>query len=62
MLLNSIAEWLRLGKSRTAALLEAARVDGSRRAEQLTLEELARIADVFYDEGLSLSKYGVSTE
>ena len=53
MLLNSVAERLRLGKSRIAALLEVARVDGSKRAEQLTLEELAGIADVFYDERLS---------
>jgi 16S rRNA (adenine1518-N6/adenine1519-N6)-dimethyltransferase len=55
MLLNSIAEWLGLGKPKVAALLDAVLVDSAKRAEQLTLEELARIADVFYGEKLPLS-------
>jgi len=55
MLLNSIAEWLKIGKPKVTAILQAARVDGAKRAEQLTLGELARIADVFYGEGLFLA-------
>ena len=55
MLLNSIAETLEMGKPRVAALIESARVNGKKRAEQLTLEELGRVADVFYGEGVSLS-------
>lgn len=48
---NSIAEGL--GRSRTdiTQLLRSAGVEGRRRAEQLGLEELGRIADVLYDEG-----------
>jgi 16S rRNA (adenine1518-N6/adenine1519-N6)-dimethyltransferase len=51
MLLNSLAEGSGLGKSETAQLLRDAGVEGAKRAEQLGLEELARIADVFYDGG-----------
>jgi 16S rRNA (adenine1518-N6/adenine1519-N6)-dimethyltransferase len=52
MLLNSLAESMELDKAETAQLLEKAEVEGALRAEQLGLEELGRIADVFYDEGL----------
>jgi len=61
MLLNSIADRLGLDKPKVARLLELAGVDGAKRAEQLTLEELARIADVFYDERVSISVKRVST-
>jgi len=50
MLLNSLAEECDLEKANALRLLKLASVDGTRRAEQLRLEELARIADVFYDE------------
>ncbi len=52
MLLNSIAERFDLEKNSVASLLRSAGVDGTKRAEQLELLELARIADVFYDEKL----------
>jgi len=52
MLLNSIGEWLGSAKPKVAELLKVAHVDGRKRAEQLTLEELGRIADVFYEEGI----------
>jgi 16S rRNA (adenine1518-N6/adenine1519-N6)-dimethyltransferase len=61
MLLNSISDRLGLDKSKVARLLELARVDGANRAERLKLEELARIADVFYDERLSIPAERVST-
>ena len=54
MVLNSIAERFDLEKNTLAPLFRLARVDGTKRAEQLELQELARIADVFYDEGLEL--------
>jgi len=47
-LLNSVAERLKLDKPRIEALLKTAGVDSGKRAEELTLEELAGIADVFY--------------
>jgi 16S rRNA (adenine1518-N6/adenine1519-N6)-dimethyltransferase len=50
MLINSLAEQCDLEKANALRLLKLASVDGTRRAEQLRLEELARIADVFYDE------------
>jgi len=52
MVLNSIAERFDLEKNSVASLFRQAGVDGTRRAEQLELQELARIADVFYDEKL----------
>jgi len=52
MVLNSIAERYDLEKNSASSLLRRARVDGTKRAEQLELQELARIADVFYDEKL----------
>ncbi len=51
MLLNSLAESTGLDKTEVAHLLESAGVEGTWRAERLGLEELGRIADVFYDEG-----------
>jgi len=53
MLLNSLGESLGPAKPKVAGLLKTARVDGRKRAEQLTLEELGRIADVLYEEGIS---------
>lgn len=53
MLVNSLADGLGLDRSKIVQVLEYAGVDGTQRAEQLGLEELARIADVFYDEGPS---------
>ena len=52
MALNSIAERFDLEKNSVASLFRLAGVDGTKRAEQLELQELARIADVFYDEKL----------
>jgi 16S rRNA (adenine1518-N6/adenine1519-N6)-dimethyltransferase len=52
MVLNSIAERFDLEKNSAASLFRLAGVDGTKRAEQLELQELARIADVFYDEKL----------
>ena len=52
MVLNSIAERYDLEKNSAASLFRLAGVDGTKRAEQLELQELARIADVFYDEEL----------
>jgi len=55
MVLNSIAERYDLEKNSAASLFRLAGVDGTKRAEQLELQELARIADVFYDEKLEPS-------
>lgn len=52
MVLNSIAERFDLDKNRIGSLFRLAHVDGTKRAEQLELQELARIADVFYGEKL----------
>jgi 16S rRNA (adenine1518-N6/adenine1519-N6)-dimethyltransferase len=58
MVLNSIAERFELDKDSLLPLFGSAGVDGTKRAEQLELEELARIADVFYEERLALPSPG----
>ncbi|MBE6032772.1 MAG: 16S rRNA (adenine(1518)-N(6)/adenine(1519)-N(6))-dimethyltransferase RsmA [Firmicutes bacterium] len=48
-LLNSLTGLLGFEKSKVSEILESAGIDGIRRAETLSLEEFARIADGFYD-------------